>query len=167
MIYRFRIVLDHEGETDIFRDLEIRNTDTLEDLHNSIIQAFGFDGMEMASFYESDDEWTQGKEYSLFNMFDEAKDVSLMQDAVLEDVFHRDQTRMLYVYDFFKYWTFLVELGEIVEETEGVDYPNLMFVQGQIDFEAPERQFETDPSAASSDEDWQNFNPDEFDENWN
>ena len=68
MIYRFRIILDHDSEGDIFRDIEIRETDTLEDLHNSITQAFGFEGSEMASFYLSDDEWNQGEEISLFDM---------------------------------------------------------------------------------------------------
>ena len=32
MIYRFRVILDNDTEDDIFRDIEIRSTDTLEDL---------------------------------------------------------------------------------------------------------------------------------------
>ena len=58
MIYKFRIVLDTLD--DVFRDIEIEDDSTLEDLHNSITQAFGFDGTEMASFYLSDAEWNQG-----------------------------------------------------------------------------------------------------------
>ena len=46
MIFRFRVVLDNDTKEDIFRDIEIRKTDTLEDLHNSITQSFGFDGSE-------------------------------------------------------------------------------------------------------------------------
>lgn len=53
MIYRFRVILDNDTDEDVFRDLEIRETDTLEDLHNVITQSFGFDGTEMASFYIS------------------------------------------------------------------------------------------------------------------
>jgi len=68
MIYRFRVILDNDTEEDIFRDFEIRESDTLEDLHNVITQCFGFDGTEMASFYLSDDEWNQGEEISLFDM---------------------------------------------------------------------------------------------------
>ena len=48
MIYRFRIILDAPG--DIFRDLEIEATASLEDFHYAIAQAFGFGGSEMASF---------------------------------------------------------------------------------------------------------------------
>ncbi|NJW55911.1 plasmid pRiA4b ORF-3 family protein, partial [Salinimicrobium oceani] len=53
MLYRFRIILD--AEEDVFRDIEIMADNTLEDLHNTILQSFGFDGTEMASFYISDD----------------------------------------------------------------------------------------------------------------
>ena len=48
MIYRFRVILDNDTEEDIFRDLEIRETDTLEDLHNIITQSFWFVGTEIA-----------------------------------------------------------------------------------------------------------------------
>ena len=65
-------------------------------------------------------------------------------------------------------WTFLVELGEIVEVAEGIDYPNLMYVHGQIPNEAPEKSFETDEL-----DDFDNhLNIDDyedldFNENWN
>ena len=47
MIYRFRVILDNDTEDDVFRDLEIKETDTMEDLHNIITQSFGFDGTEV------------------------------------------------------------------------------------------------------------------------
>ena len=48
MIYRIRVILDVDD--DVLRDIEISSTSTLEDLHNAIIQSFGFLGNEMASF---------------------------------------------------------------------------------------------------------------------
>jgi len=172
MIYRFRIILDHDSESDIFRDIEIRETDTLEDLHNSITQAFGFEGSEMASFYLSDDEWNQGEEISLFDMSEVANEVRLMRDTPINEVTHEKSSRLLYIYDFLSMWTFLVELAEIVEEAEGTDYPNLMFVHGQIPDEAPEKSFEAENFDDYNDEfdddldldDYDNLN---FDENWN
>ena len=62
MIYKFRVILD--AKEDIFRDIAIEKEATLEDLHNTIVNAFGFDGSEMASFYTCDDEWNQGEEIS-------------------------------------------------------------------------------------------------------
>ena len=61
---------------------------------------------------------------------------------------------------------------EIVEEAEGTDYPNLMFVQGQVPDSAPEKSFE----AEDFDNDFNEFEDDldvddysdlDFDENWN
>jgi len=168
MIYRFRVILDNDTEEDIFRDIEIRKSDTLEDLHNTITQSFGFDGTEMASFYISDDEWNQGEEISLFDMSEGINSVKLMNETLLEDVVDDTKTKLIYVYDFLSMWTFLVELGEIVEVAEGLDYPNLMYVHGQIPNEAPEKSFETDES-----DDFDNhLNIDDyedldFNENWN
>ncbi len=171
MIYRFRIVLDNDTDKDVFRDIEIRETDTMEDLHNTITQSFGFDGSEMASFYLSDDEWNQGEEISLFDMSDGLNPVKLMSKIVLKDTVHEAQNKLIYIYDFLSMWTFYVELAEIVDESEGTDYPNLMFVHGQVPDEAPEKHFE-----AESFDDYNEFDDDldiddydnlDFDENWN
>ena len=169
MIYRFRVVLDNDTEDDVFRDLELRDTDTLEDLHNIITQSFGFDGTEMASFYLSDDEWNQGEEISLFDMSEGANTVQLMNETITNNVVHEASTKLIYVYDFFSMWTFYVELAEIVEEVEGTDYPNLLFVQGQIPDEAPEKSFKAEDTENFDDfenglEDYESL---DFDENWN
>ncbi|GAB1856619.1 hypothetical protein MHTCC0001_14540 [Flavobacteriaceae bacterium MHTCC 0001] len=170
MIYRFRVILDNDTEEDIFRDLEIRETDSLEDLHNIITQSFGFDGTEMASFYISNDAWEQGEEISLFDL-SEDNSARLMNETEICDVVHEAQTKLIYVYDFLSMWTFYVELAEIVEEAEGQDYPNLMFVQGQVPDTAPDRLFEAEDVDAFNEfedeldvEDYDNL---DFDENWN
>ena len=49
MIYKFRAILD--AEEDIFRDIAIESDNSLEDLHNALINAFGFDGTEVGTFY--------------------------------------------------------------------------------------------------------------------
>ena len=168
MIYRFRAILDHDNKEDIFRDIEIRKTDTFEDLFNVLTQSFGFDGSEMASFYVSDDQWQQGQEIALFDM-GENEDIRLMNETIIEDIVDEDQTKLIFVYDFLNMWTFLVELGEIVEEAQGTDYPNLMFVCGQVPSEAPEKQFEADHSFEDDNENYRLDDYDElnFDEYWN
>ncbi|CAI8417922.1 plasmid pRiA4b ORF-3 family protein [Flavobacteriaceae bacterium] len=168
MIYRFRAILDHDSKEDIFRDIEIRKTDTFEDLFNVLTQSFGFDGSEMASFYVSNDEWHQGQEIALFDM-GENEDIRLMNETTIEDVVDEDQTKLIFIYDFLNMWTFLVELGEIVEEAQGTDYPNLMFVCGQVPSEAPEKQFEADQSFDHDNDNYRLDDYDElnFDEHWN
>ena len=170
MIYRFRVILDNDTDEDIFRDLEIRETDTLEDLHNIITQSFGFDGTEMASFYISDDMWNQGEEISLFDLSEDAS-VRLMNETAINSVVHEMQPKLIYVYDFYSLWTFFVELAEIVDETEGSDYPNLMFVKGQIPDTAPEKLFEAENfdefDEFEDDLDIDDYDNLDFDENWN
>jgi len=171
MIYRFRVVLDNDTEEDVFRDLEIRETDTMEDLHNIITQSFGFDGMEMASFYISDDEWNQGEEIAMFDMSEAGNEVMVMGQTIIKDVVHEASQKLIYVYDFLSMWTFYVELAEIVNEAEGTDYPNLMFVHGQIPDEAPDKTFEAQSDDAfdefEDDVDMDNYSDLDFDENWN
>ena len=98
MVYRFRVILDtHE---DVFRDIEIEASDNLEDLHNVILQSFGFEGQEMASFYVSNEKWEQGEEIALFDMGDKPGAVRVMSENRLEDTVWREQTRLLYIYDY-------------------------------------------------------------------
>ena len=171
MIYRFRIILDtHE---DVFRDIEIEANATLEDFHNAITQSFGFDGLEMASFYTSNDLWEEGEEISLFDVSDEPGGVRIMGETYLEDVVDEEKTRLLYVYDFLNMWTFMVELADIAEREESQMYPNLMFAHGEIPEEAPEKEFISEEIESEDDfdeefdldpEDYDNL---DFDENWN
>jgi hypothetical protein len=172
MIYRFRIILDtHE---DVFRDIEIEASATLEDFHNAITQAFGFDGLEMASFYTSNDLWEEGEEISLFDVSDEPGGLRIMGETFLEDVVDQEKTRLLYVYDFLNMWTFMVELADIAEVETGRIYPNLMYSHGEIPAEAPEKEFTSEPIEGEDDFDEEDFDLDpedydnlDFDENWN
>ena len=171
MVYRFRVILDaHE---DVFRDIEILQENTMEDLHNSIVQAFGFDGAEMASFYISDDDWKQGEEIHQFDMSGSEDSIMLMNETSLDSVLSEKQTKLIYVYDFLKMWTFFVELAQIGEIEEGRDYPNLMYVHGQIPESAPEKEF-TGETEGLEDEDYEDdeygndgYDDFDFNENWN
>jgi len=159
MIYRFRVILD--TEEDVFRDIEIEQDATLEQFHNVITQSFGFDGTEMASFYISDEQWNQGEEISLFDMSDGTNPIRLMNETTLIDVVHEASPKLIYVYDFLSMWTFLVELAEIAEYENSMEYPNVMFVHGQIPDNAPDKEFTAD-TAVESDGDYSDS--DEYDE---
>ena len=140
-------------------------------MHNIITQSFGFDGSEMASFYLSDDEWNQGEEISLFDLSEGSTSTRLMSETLINKEVHEIQPKLIYVYDFLSMWTFYVELAEIVEETEGHDYPKLMFVHGQIPAEAPEKNFEADSfdddDEFDDDYDVDDYSDLDFDEHWN
>lgn len=167
MVYRFRVILD--AQDDVFRDIEILEEDTLEDFHNSIVNAFGFDGNEMAAFYISDDEWNQGEEISQFDLGEDLGSVRLMNETTLDSVVSKNHRKLIYVYDFLSMWTFLIELADIAEIEDGRDYPNLMYVHGQIPTDAPDKEFiaEKDEYDDDSDLDLDNFDDLSYDDIWN
>ena len=142
MVYKFRVILD--TEEDIFRDIAILEDDTLEDLHNAIVNAFDFNGMEIASFYTCDDKWNQKDEISLFDTGDVPGEQKIMSDYPLFDVLNKEQTKIIYVYDFLNMWTFLVELAAIDEVVAGEIYPSTLFSHGIMPEETAETDFEGD-----------------------
>jgi hypothetical protein len=172
MVYRFRIILD--SHDDVLRDIEIEENNTLEDFHNAIIQAFGFGGQEMASFYTSNEMWEQEEEIALFDMSEGPEPQRVMGETIISDVVSEKETKLIYVYDFLNMWTFMVELAEIAELEAGMIYPNLMFAHGEIPDEAPEKEFIAeggDDDDEFPEEDY-DLDPDDyenldFDENWN
>lgn len=144
MVYKFRVILD--AEEDIFRDIAILAEDTLEDLHNAIFNSFGFDGMEVASFYTCDETWNQEDEISMFDTGDVPGEQKIMSDYVLSDLLDEENTKIIYVYDFINMWTFLVELAAIEEQTVGNTYPETIFSHGEMPDEALEKNFEVEDS---------------------
>lgn len=177
MIYRFRIILDTHD--DIIRDIEIEETSNLEDFHNALTQAFGFEGQEMASFYTSNEEWEQIDEIALFDMSVEDKPVQMMSETRVNEVVSQKRTKLIYIYDFLNMWTFHVELADIAEFEFGMIYPNLMFAQGEIPDEAVDVDFiveganeeERDDDDSMFDEEYdldsEDYEDLDFDENWN
>lgn len=158
MVYKFRVILD--AEEDIFRDIAIEDTDTLEDLHNAIVNGFGFDGMEAASFYTSDEDWSQGDEIPLFDTGDVPGEQRTMAEFTLSETLDRENNKIIYVYDFLNMWTFFVELAAIVEPESGVAYPELLFAHGEMPATAPDHAFGAD----GSDDDLYGEFDDDYDE---
>lgn len=120
---QFRITLDHVQ--DIYRDIILSPSHTLTQFHEAITKAFGFSGMEMAAFYESDKDWNKGNEIPLFDMMmDVEEDLayneipSSMDAYTLEYGLNQEVSNYVYVYDFLKMWCFYVEYVGEVESTE-------------------------------------------------
>ena len=179
MVYKFRVILD--AEEDIFRDIAILEDDTLEDLHNAIFNSFGFDGMEVASFYTCDETWNQEDEISLFDTGDVLGEQKIMSDYTLSEILDKENTKIMYVYNFINMCTFLVELALIEDQVIGNTYPETIFSHGEIPDEAMEKNFESDNADDYNDEfedgldddDLDMFEGDDsfedygFEENWN
>ena len=138
MIYRMRIILDVED--DVIRDIEIEEKATLEQLHDTISQSFGFLGCEMASFYQSDANWEQGEELPLMDMG--IGDLP-MNKTLLSEIFIEGTQHLIYVYDFLNLWTFFVEVIENSENDANKDYPVMIFSHGEVPEAPPIKEFKS------------------------
>lgn len=153
MIYKIRVILD--VREDVFRDVEIRSTATLEDLHQAIVEAFSLDGREMASFYLSDDEWNQGEEITLFDLSEGDKKTKIMSAYRIEQLLTGTHQRLLYAYDFMNIRTFYIEVLAIHPEENGAQYPRVTLSYGStpqyVDSDMEEID---DPDALEFDDDF-------------
>ena len=160
-MYKFRVILD--AKKDVIREIAISKDFTLEELHQTIINAFGFEGNEMASFYHTDSDWSQGDEIPLFNMSEQVGGLSQMSDYKLETIFNNHNPNMIYVYDFLNLWTFFIEfVSEYNDSVEDKNIPLLLFSLGELPKEAPKKEFETPPEEDDDDDDFYNDDYDSF-----
>jgi hypothetical protein len=136
-MYKIRVILDIKE--DVIRTILVDSNLNLEDLHLTIAKSFGFKGQEMASFYRTDDEWTQGEEIPLFNMEEIGEGIS-MKTCLLQETLPAINDKLIYVYDFLKMWTFYVDVIEISAENK-VGLPQIILTVGEIPSEAPDKEF--------------------------
>ncbi|QMU65217.1 MAG: hypothetical protein GKR88_13550 [Flavobacteriaceae bacterium] len=148
-MYKIRIVLD--TQEDVIRTLLVNDTITLEELHFAIVDAFGFNDKEMASFYLTDDNWSQGEEIPLFNMSDNPA-TPAMGTCILNEVLPNISDKLIYVYDFLKMWVFYVEIIDILP-AKSTDAPKTILAVGEIPKEKPLKEFNTESYEESIDDD--------------
>lgn len=167
---KLRVILD--AKEDVFRDIEIKPEQSLEELHQTIVQVFALNPGEMASFYKSDKEWNQGEEIPFMDMGMSKQPLTEMRSIQAKDILTNDQPTLIYVYDFLNMWTFYVEYIEHVELETDDDYPRCTFNYGSRPEEAPSKDFsgkESKPSIfgdAFGDEDDEEEHFDEDDNPW-
>jgi hypothetical protein len=123
-LLRFRVIIDIEE--DVFRDILIGRTASLEDFHRGILAAFDFGEGEMASFFQSDEHWGRGREVPLMDMGmnDMGNPYPSMRTTAIEEIASAANDRMVYVYDFLRMWCFYVEVIG-VEEGDIPEFPLL------------------------------------------
>lgn len=136
MIYKIRVVLDTKD--DVFRDIEIRDKQTLFTLYKGIMSAFSLQGEELASFYVSDADWNQGQEIPLEEMSEEGGE-DTMADFYIHEVFTEIGSRMIFVYDYMEMWTFFVELIATENKPAVLNYPLTVFRNGTVPLKAPKK----------------------------
>jgi len=134
MIYKVRVILDSKDS--VFRDIEIKEKQTLWNLHLGIKSAFSLRGDELSSFYFSDENWSEGKAIPLEDMSDDGEG-EIMSDIYLSEAFQKKGDKMLFKYGFIDLWEFFCELQEIKDEKPAVNYPITAFRFGATPLKVP------------------------------
>lgn len=122
-ILRFRIYWEEDDS--VYRDILIKHSHTFSDLHHEILRCYEFDNKHKATFYRSNDKWQRGKEITL-EKYDKkyVAEPLLMSETTIGSEIKDTNQKFIYVYDFAKNWTFMVELINVnKEENNKITYP--------------------------------------------
>jgi hypothetical protein len=128
-ILKFRVYL--EEDESVYRDVVIRHSQSFLELHEVILKAYEFDNKHKATFFRSNDHWLRGREISVEQYDKEYKAPPLiMSETTLAQIKNPNQ-RFVYLYDFNKNWSFLVELINVSkEENPKISYPSVVRTEG-------------------------------------
>ncbi len=122
-VLKFRVYW--EEDESVYRDISIKPDQTFLQFHQVILQSFEFDNKHKATFFRSNDNWQRGREIILEkdNVVRKAEPL-LMEETVIAAAVKTPNQKFIYLYDFAKNWTFLVELiGVSKDENSRVTYP--------------------------------------------
>jgi len=130
-ILKFRVYW--EDDESIYRDVVIKHTHNFADLHQCILKSYEFDSKHKATFYRSNDNSLRGREISLEKYEEKSYKVDplIMGDVTLGSEVKDPNQKFIYVYDFNKLWTFMVELINVdKEENKKIIYPSCIRTEG-------------------------------------
>lgn len=129
-ILKFRVYF--EDDDSVYRDVVIKHKQSFFELHEAILKAYEFDNKHAATFYRSNDNWQRGREISLeaYDKPYKAPPLMMKGTTVGSEIKDTNQ-KFIYVYDFAKNWTFLVELINVSkEENAAIIYPATVRKEG-------------------------------------
>jgi Fe-S-cluster formation regulator IscX/YfhJ len=129
-VLKFRIYLEEDDA--VYRDITIKHTQNFNDLHLAILKSYEFDSKHQATFYRSNDIWQRGREISV-EKYDKKYPVDplIMSETTIGSEIRDTNQKFVYVYDFTKNWTFLVELINVSkEENSKIVYPTTTRTEG-------------------------------------
>jgi hypothetical protein len=129
-VLKFRVY--YEEDDSVYRDVVVKHTQTFLQLHHGILRAYEFDNKHQATFYRSNDNWQRGREISLEKYDKQYKaEPLLMNDTTIGSQIRDPNQKFVYVYDFVKNWSYMVELINVSKEENGkLDYPAVVKSEG-------------------------------------
>jgi hypothetical protein len=131
-ILKFRVYWEEDDA--IYRDVLVKHTQSFLELHQIILKAFEFDQIHAATFYRSNDIWKRGREISkeVYEKEYVAPPLIMSETGIGTEIIDTNQ-HFIYVYDFAKTWTFLIELIQVIKNTDAdltLSYPIISRTEG-------------------------------------
>jgi len=120
IIFRFRVTFEEIDEVE--RIIDVRATQTLQDLHAAILKSVNFKPETAASIYLSKDNWRKGKRFT----DREEEGEALMADQRLNMVVNDPQQKFLYITDDEAEWELKVEMLRIYKTDVDDSFPKLV-----------------------------------------
>src|SRR5207342_3050327 len=108
-VLKFRIYWEEDDS--VYRDVAVKHTQNFLQLHQVILKAYEFDNKHQATFFRSNDHWQRGREISVEKYERDYKvPPLLMAETTIGSEIKDPNQKFVYLYDFIKNWSFLVEL---------------------------------------------------------
>lgn len=131
-ILKFRVYW--EDDDAIYRDVLVKHTQSFLALHEIILKAYEFDQIHGATFYRSNDIWKRGREISkeVYEKEYVAPPLMMSETLIGTEIIDTNQ-HFIYVYDFAKTWTFLIELIQVIKNADAdltLEYPIISRTEG-------------------------------------
>lgn len=121
-VYRFRV--SFEDYDDVMREVDVKSTQTFEDLHRAIHLSTGYQPDYSSSFYISNDQWIKGQEIAFMPTQRKIdRGVALMQNSKLSSFIDDPHQKFYYTFNFDRPFDFHVELIKILDDAKGITYP--------------------------------------------
>ena len=129
-ILKFRIYLEEDDS--VYRDVAVRHTQSFLHLNDIILKAYEFDNKHQSTFFRSNDHWQRGREISQAKYDKQYKAEPLLMAATTIGSEIKDPNqKFVFVYDFVKNWSFLVELISVSKDEDlRKDYPVVIKSEG-------------------------------------
>ena len=127
MILHLRIILDHKK--DVFRDIQLDASESLEHLHKLLLLLLTFKKGEMASFFLSNKNWDQEDEIPLLSMQEGSSE---MKDISIKDVLKNTESKLVLRSRFLTLWRFMIEVEDILGQDSRSDLPNTVLSFGHM-----------------------------------
>jgi hypothetical protein len=129
---KFRVYWEEDDA--IYRDVIVKHTQNFTALNDIILKAFEFDQKHDATFFRSNDIWKRGREISkaVYEKEYIAPPLLMEETTIGSEIIDTNQ-HFIYLYDFAKSWTFLIELIQVIKNADAdmtLEYPIVSRTEG-------------------------------------